>query len=142
MSNSIFPLSIIIHFSSVRFLPKTIRLGNIFGTRPDLVKTLECPWYYLSILIWSNYFGLEVSLASRFKILLGLAFNVAFVCVFSLFWYLTFSFFSIDLVFQFSIYVYRTLIIKQRRSHQLLQIMNVVTLCLLQRAGIGVQNYT
>ena len=90
MSTSLLLLSIIIHFLSVRFLPKTIRLGNIFGTRPDLVKALECPWYYLSILIWSNYFVLKVSFASRFKIPLGLAFNVALVCVFTLFRYLTF----------------------------------------------------
>ena len=84
------PLLIFSYFESLIYF----RLRNTFGAKPDFIKASVCPGYLLSIFIWTFSSVLELSLAIRLNIPLGIVLKVEFVCIFPPLIYLNFYFIS------------------------------------------------
>ena len=80
-----------IHFESSAFMQTSYQLENIFGAKPDLIKTVLCPGYHLFKFIRVFFTILKVSFASLLKKQFGIYLNGAFVFVLHLYIYLSSS---------------------------------------------------
>ena len=85
-------LCVISQFWSLFLLIKVLKLGNNFGAKPYLIRSLECTGYYFFNFIQEFYSYLELSFAIQLKKTLGIDLKFPFICVLLLVKYLIFLF--------------------------------------------------